>query len=89
MADAQGSAWTEDRVIAIVRELAAEDEVPEHLKTAEITGADTVESLGLDSIGAVALIDRLETEAGTALPDDFIDLNDSVSVIVERLNGMA
>ncbi|MEX0283105.1 MAG: acyl carrier protein [Paracoccaceae bacterium] len=81
--------WTVDRVAAILRELAKEDELPQHLLTAAITEADTVETLGLDSIGAVALIDRLETEAGVPLPDDFLDFKDSVADIVARLSCMS
>ena len=80
--------WTVDRVAGILRVLAEEDELPQHLLTAPITATDTVETLGLDSIGAVALIDRLETESGVALPDDFLDLKDSVADIVARLGAL-
>lgn len=81
-------AWTVDRIVAILRTLAEEDELPGHLLTSAITGDDTVETLGIDSIGAVALIDRLESEAGVPLPDDFLDFKDSVSVIADRLSAM-
>ncbi len=80
--------WTTERMAGILRELAEEDELPQHLLTATIKAEDTVETLGLDSIGAVALIDRLETEAGVELPDDFLDFKDSVADIVARLGGM-
>ncbi len=81
--------WSVERVAAILRTLAQEDELPQHLLTAEITAADTVETLGLDSIGAVALIDRLESEAGVPLPDDFLDFKDSVADIVARLSALS
>jgi acyl carrier protein len=85
----QPLAWTEERVIGIIRTLAEEEELPKHLRTAPINGADTVETLGLDSIGAVALIDRLEAEGGVPLPDDFLGFEDSVADIVQRLNTLA
>ena len=81
--------WTVERVAGILCALAEENELPEHLLSASITGADTVETLGLDSIGAVALIDRLEGEAGVALPDDFLDFKDSVADIADRLSGIS
>jgi acyl carrier protein len=86
--DTQGG-WTEARVVAVIRSLAAEDELPAHLQTAEIGAQDTAETLGLDSIGALCLVDRLEEEAGTPLPDDFLSLKDSVGSIAARLRGMA
>lgn len=81
--------WTEDRVVLVIRELANQEELPEHLKTAEISGTDTIETLGVDSIGGVALIDRLETEVGVPLPDDFLDLDDNVAAIAQRLNDLS
>lgn len=81
--------WTAERVIEIIRTLAAEDELPGRLHTAPISGEDTAETLGLDSIGAFSLIDRLETESGTVLPDDFLALGDSIATIAERLQGVA
>ncbi|MGB1388926.1 MAG: acyl carrier protein [Paracoccaceae bacterium] len=80
--------WTTERVAEILRALAEEDELPQHLLKATISDGDTVETLGLDSIGAVALIDRLETEAGVALPDDFLDFKDTVADIAARLTAM-
>ena len=85
----QPSAWTEERVIGIIRTLAEEEELPEYLRTAQITGTDTVETLGLDSIGAVVLIDRLEADGGVPLPDDFLGFEDSVADIVQRLKTLA
>ena len=89
MDDAMPEGWTEARVVAVIRRLAAEDELPARLQTADIGAGDTAETLGLDSIGALCLVDRLEEEAGTPLPDDFLDLKDSVGSIAERLRRMA
>lgn len=88
MTDTSTSAeWTTERVIEIIRVLAREEELPSRLETAPISGDDTAETLGLDSIGAFVLIDRLETDTGANLPDDFLSLEDSVSVIAERLRA--
>lgn len=83
-----GEAWTEDRVIDILRELAREEELPAHLVEGAILATDTVESLGIDSIGAVALIDRLEDRANVHLPDDFLDIDESVASIAARMNSL-
>ena len=83
-----GAAWTEERVIGILRDLAGEEELPAHLKDGKIGPEDTVESLGIDSIGAVALIDRLEAEAGVHLPDDFLEFDESVANIAARMNSL-
>ena len=80
--------WTEERVIGILRELAKEHELPEYLVNGTIEGADTVEDLGIDSIGGVALIDRLEAAAGVHLPDDFLGFDDSVGNIAKRMNSL-
>ncbi len=84
-----GTNWTVERVIGVIRTLAAEDELPPRLETATISGEDTAETLGLDSIGAFSLVDRLEAEIGVPLPDDFLGLGDSVSAIAERLSEKA
>lgn len=89
MEDRQCAAWTMERVIATIRELAAEEEVPEHLSTAAIRAEDTVETLGLDSLGAVSLIERLEAQLGMPLPDDFLDFTDDVAGIARRLDALA
>lgn len=81
--------WSEERVIQIIRTLAAEDDLPARLTTAPISGKDTALTLGLDSIGAFALIDRLEAEVGVPLPDDFLRLEDSVMQIAKRLRGVS
>jgi len=83
-----GTSWTEERVIGIMRELAMEKELPEHLVDGEISSADTVEYLGLDSISAVVLLDRLEAEAGVLLPDDFFDVDDSVGSIAKSMASL-
>lgn len=80
--------WSAERVITILRELASEEELPNHLVKGPVSGADTVESLGIDSIGAVTLVDRLESAAGVLLPDDFLDFNDSIDDIVQRMNTL-
>ncbi|MBV1926943.1 MAG: hypothetical protein KUG62_07275 [Rhodobacteraceae bacterium] len=82
----QVKAWTVERVAEVVRSLAEEDDLPEHLKSAQITGQDTVETLGLDSLGAVYLIERLEEVAGIPLPDDFLNFGDSIAVIADSIN---
>ena len=84
-----GASWTEERVIGLLRELARIEELPVHLATSTINGADTVESLGIDSIGGVALIDRLETESGIPLSDDFLDFDSSVASIALQMNALS
>lgn len=83
-----GALWTADRVIDILRSLAREEDRPNHLVEGKITGADTIETLGIDSIGAVALGDRLEGEAGVLLPDGLLDVVDKIDDIVQRLNSL-
>ena len=83
-----GTNWIEERVIGILRELAKEEELPGHLVAGPIVGTDTVESLGIDSIGAVWLIDRLEDEANILLPDDFLEFEESVASIAQRMNTL-
>lgn len=82
-----GGDWTTERVIEVIRILAAEDELPGRLQTAPISGEDSAETLGLDSIGAFSLIDRLEVDTGVTLPDDFLTLNDTIATIAERLRS--
>lgn len=82
------ASWTDERVSDILRELAKIEELPAHLVTGTITGEDTVETLGIDSIGAVALIDRLEADSGVLLPDDFLDFDSTVSSIAQRMNTL-
>lgn len=82
------ASWTDERVSDILRELAKIEELPAHLVTGTIAGEDTVETLGIDSIGAVALIDRLEADSGVLLPDDFLDFDSTVSSIAQRMNTL-
>lgn len=88
MEDVKDAVWTTDRVVAILRELAKAEELPNHLIEGPITGADTVETLGIDSIGAVTLVDQLESEADVLLPDDFLAFEDSVDDIAKRMNSL-
>ncbi|MEO7380965.1 MAG: phosphopantetheine-binding protein [Paracoccaceae bacterium] len=78
--------WTTQDVVEVLRSLAREEELPEHLVTGEITGADTVDSLGIDSLGGVYLIERLEEMTGLLMPDEFLDLDYNLAGIAERLN---
>jgi acyl carrier protein len=80
--------WTADEVVLVLRSLAKEDDLPAHLITAEISGLHTVDTLGIDSLGGVYLIERLETMSGVLMPDDFLDLEDNVAAIAERLNQL-
>ena len=43
--------WTAERLIEILRKLAEEQVLPKHLVDASVSGLDTVETLGMDSIG--------------------------------------
>lgn len=83
-----GTQWTVERVVGILRDLAAQEELPNHLLSGSISGSDTVATLGIDSIGAVELIDRLEEESNVLLPDDFLSFEDSIDDIVQRLNTL-
>lgn len=82
------TAWTAERLIAILRDLAGQKILPNHLATSDISGSDTVSTLGIDSLGAVELIDHLENEAGVLLPDDFLDFKDSIDDIADRLTSL-
>ncbi len=87
--DSGSASWSVDRLVELMRQLARENELPEHLLEGEITGADTMESLGIDSIGAVAVVDRLEEQIGVLLPDDFLEFEESIAEIAERLNALS
>ena len=86
--DATGGTWTAERIISIIRELADSKDLPEHLSEGEIKGSDTVDSLGMDSIGGVYLIERLEEETGILMPDDFVELDFDLDEIAARLNRL-
>jgi acyl carrier protein len=80
--------WTTEQVIAVIRTLAREDDLPEHLISGPINPQDTVDSLGIDSLGGAFLIERLEQLTGVEMPDDFIDMNFSIDGIAPRLNAL-
>lgn len=84
----KGTHWSVERVVGILRDLAAQEELPNHLLSGSIVGSDTVATLGIDSIGAVELIDRLEAESDVLLPDDFLSFEDSIDDIVQRMNTL-
>jgi acyl carrier protein len=75
-----------EHTIGIIRALAREQELPEYLVTAAIRPEDTIETLGIDSLGAVSLIERLEAELDIMLPDDFLDIADNIAGITRRLD---
>ena len=80
--------WTTQDVIDVLRALAREEDLPSHLIDGEITANDTVDSLGIDSLGGVCLIERLELKTGMVMPDEFLDLKDNIAEIAERLNRL-
>ena len=80
--------WTTERVAEVMRNLAKDDDLPEHLITGEISGQDTVETLGIDSLGGAFLIERLEELTGILMPDDFVDLKDDIATIAARLDDL-
>lgn len=83
------SPWTTDRVIALIKDMAGSEELPAHLKSATIKPEDTIISLGLDSLAAVMVIERLEEDTGEPIPDDFIDMDGTkISDIADRLNKL-
>lgn len=80
--------WTTDRIIEVIRSLAREDDLPEHLISGAINPQDTIDALGIDSLGGAFLIERLEQLTGVEMPDDFIDMNFSIDGIAPRLNAL-
>ncbi len=80
--------WTADEVISVIRELAQKSDLPERLIKRKIKGHDTIETLGIDSIGGVYLIERFEELTGTLMPDDFVELDFSIEDIAARLNRL-
>ena len=78
--------WTTETVIEVLRALAAEDDLPAHLATGAITGQDTVDTLGIDSLGGAFLVERLEEMTDVQMPDDFVNLEDNIEAIAARLN---
>lgn len=80
--------WTVDEVISVFRSLAKEDDLPAHLIEGEITGQDSVDTLGIDSLGGAFLVERLEELSGVQLPDDFFALEDNIAAIATRLTSL-
>ncbi len=80
--------WTAEKLVEVLRDLAREDELPAHLKDGPIGEGDTVTSLGLDSLGVVTVIERLEEMTGVPIPDDFIEMEDTIAGIAARLAGL-
>jgi acyl carrier protein len=78
--------WSSEDIIAVIRELAADGQFPSHLVSGGITEQDSVDTLGIDSIGAVYLIDRLEVLTGVPMPDDFVPPGTDLRGIAARVN---
>ena len=80
--------WTWQAVVSVLRTLATEEDLPSHLIAGEINEADTMETLGVDSLGQVYIVERLEQLTGKLMPDEFLDVNDSIAVIATSLNEL-
>ena len=80
--------WTSFEIVSVIRELAARNDLPSHLVDVEISETDTVNSLGIDSIGGVYIIEKLEEMSGQLMPDDFLELNFSLEEVANRLNQL-
>lgn len=78
--------WKPDDVISVIRELARDGQYPAHLVDGEISEFDSVDTLGIDSIGGVYLIDRLEELTGVPMPDDFVPPGTDIRGIAARVN---
>lgn len=78
--------WTAEKVITVIRELAQQNDLPAHLADATITEADTVETLGIDSIGGAYLVERFEEMTDILMPDDFVELRFTLAEVAQRLN---
>ena len=78
--------WTSEDIISVIRELARDAQFPAHLVDGKISERDSVDTLGIDSIGAVYLIDRLEVLTGVPMPDDFVAPGTDISGIAARVN---
>jgi acyl carrier protein len=78
--------WKPEDIISVIRELARDGQFPAHLVDGEISERDSVDTLGIDSIGAVYLIDRLEVLTGVPMPDDFVAPGTDIGGIAARVN---
>ncbi|MEM6887455.1 MAG: hypothetical protein AAF636_04865 [Pseudomonadota bacterium] len=83
---AQTQNFTAEKVIEVVRDLARAGDLPNHLIDGDIKESDTVETLGIDSLGGAFLVERFEDTSGVLLPDDFVELQFSIAEIASRLN---
>lgn len=82
------SVWTADDIIGVIRELAGTGQFPGHLIEGPISAGDSIDSLGIDSIGGVYLIDRLEELTGVGMPDDFVPPGTDIAGIAARVNEL-
>jgi acyl carrier protein len=80
--------WKPDDVISVIRELARDGQYPAHLLDGEIAECDSVDTLGIDSIGGVYLVDRLEELTGVPMPDDLVPPGTDIRGIAARLNDI-
>jgi acyl carrier protein len=78
--------WKSEDIISVIRELAADGQFPSYLVDGEISELDSVDTLGIDSIGAVYLVDRLEELTGVPMPDDFVPPGTDIRGIAARVN---
>jgi acyl carrier protein len=78
--------WRSEDIISVIRDLARDGQFPAHLVDGEISERDSVDTLGIDSIGAVYLIDRLEVLTGVPMPDDFVPPGTDIGGIAARVN---
>lgn len=61
-----------DDLIALIRELATQGELPRDLGKAALTPSTKLEDLGLDSLGKVILLSALDEWRGVYVPDHMI-----------------
>lgn len=71
-------------LIEVVQELARAGDLPAHLADVELSQTATFADLGIDSLGALAIVEALEERIGRALPDDFVSADDTLATLGER-----
>jgi acyl carrier protein len=71
-----------DELVAIVRELASQGELPRDLKTLSLDEDTTLGGLALDSLGKFALVSALDTGHGIYLPDDLLSDDTNLGALV-------
>lgn len=59
-------------IIALIRELAKQGDLPRDLATAAITAETTLEGLSLDSLGRMILLSALDESRGVLIPGDIL-----------------